>query len=64
MDRLHPQKRNKVFPEELVHHMEMFVLKHIQNRFYFSKTKHFMYQGLISEHMQTPASKCAIPENI
>ena len=27
--------------------MEMLVFKHIQNRFYFSKTKDFMFQGLI-----------------
>ena len=35
--------------------------KHIQNRFCFSKTKDFMFQRLISKHMQTPASKCSIP---
>ena len=36
--------------------------KNIQNRFYFSKTKRFMFQRVISEHMQTPAFQCAIPE--
>ena len=39
-------------------------VKNVQNRFYFSKTKHFVFQRMITEHMQTPASKCAIPEKI
>ena len=44
--------------------MEMLVFKYIQNRFYFSKTKDFMYHRLIYEHMQTSSSKCDIPEKI
>ena len=42
--------------------MEITVFNHIENRFYFIKTKDFMFQGLISEHIQRPASKCAIPK--
>ena len=38
------------------------MFKHIRIRFNFSKTKDFMFQRLISEHMQRPASKCAISE--
>ena len=46
-------------------HIDLCLYIHLfQNRFYFSKTKGFMFQRLISEHRQTPASKCAIPENI
>ena len=45
-------------------HTEMLLFKHIQNRFCFNKTKHFMFQRVIFEHIQIPASKCAIPENI
>ena len=44
--------------------MEILVFKHIQNRFYFSKTKDFLDQRLISEHMQAPVSKCTFPEKI
>ena len=40
------------------------MFKYIQNRFYFSKIKNFMFQRLISEHRKTPVSKCAIPEKI
>ena len=42
----------------------MLVFKHIQNRFYFSKTNNFMLQKLTSEHNQTPASKYVIPEKV
>ena len=44
--------------------MEILVFKHIQNRFYFSKTKDFLDQRLISEHMQAPVSRCTFPEKI
>ena len=39
----------------LPYYIEILVFKHIQNIFYFNKTKGFMFQTLFSEHSRAPA---------